>query len=114
MTSPLRNVARRPRRPGRIPPGAARIQLRRDARGLCADGTSLLLRVHPVAQAGLELRLVLPLARAVGEEDQVELEILGVVPVSGAAERLLEVHVPAREPPLRAGPEMPDRVQLAG
>src|SRR5206468_8553906 len=46
--------------------------------------------------------------------DDVEFQILCVVPDGGAAERLLEVDVPTHKGSIRTSPEVPDRMVVAG
>jgi len=66
--------------------------------------------VHPLIE---ELR-VLHDELAIGREDEIELEILGVVPIDGAHEGSLEVDTPAVEHSIRRLPEVPDGVMFAG
>src|SRR5205814_868465 len=85
-----------------------------DSESLGPDVTQLIFRETTLANALLEQLLVLALAAAVRVDDQVELEVLRVVAVAAATERLLQVHVPARVPALGAFPEDPDRARFAG
>src|SRR4051812_36083201 len=101
-----------PERPPRVPPAAAGVELRGDALALRPDRVVLLARVAALAHALLERLDVLPLPLAARRDPDVELEILCVVAFGRTPERLLEVHVPAREVALGTVPEHPDRVRL--
>ena len=105
---------RAPRAPTTDPTSAARVELGGDPPALGPGRLDLLHRVAALVDPLVEHVCVLPLPRAVGRHPDVELEILRVVALGGAAERLLQVHVPARELALGAFPEDPDRVRLAG
>src|SRR5581483_10072063 len=73
----------------------------------------LILREAALRDTHVEQLLVLALDAAVRMEDQVELEILRVVAVGGAPERLLQVEVPAAKFAFRPVPEHPDGVCVA-
>src|SRR5262249_27545368 len=95
------------------PPAAAGVEVGCDSRADGADLGDLPGAEASLADAFLQELVVLPLPAPVGRDDDVELEVLRVVSLGGAAERLLQVDVPAAELPLGAVPEDPDRVRVA-
>ena len=104
---------RRPVGPGRVPPVPACVEL---AAQLVAERTDPPDEVGAEAALGdpvLEHLVVLHHVGAVRRDDDVELEVLGVVADLGAHEVGLQVEVPAGELPLRPRPEVPDRVGVA-
>ena len=117
--SPRGNAARRQaglrreRRPALVPPALAAVEHRAELAPERPDRRDLLLGVAAVADALVELLLVLEAPPPPDREPEVELEVLRVVADRRPPERLLEVQVPAGEAPLGAVPEVPDRVRLS-
>src|SRR4051794_13490460 len=99
--------------PGVVPPAAPGVEVGDESPCFGSRCIGLILREATLADANVEQLVVLQLEPAVGVDDEVELEILRVEAVGAAAERLLEVDVPARERALGAFPEGVDGVGLA-
>src|SRR4029079_10201541 len=98
-TSPLAHTVparrRAPARPAVVPPALARVEQRADAPPFVTRGGGLLGREAPLGDAHVEQLVVLPLPGAVHGNHDVELQILRVEAPAVAAERLLQVDVPA-------------------
>src|SRR5262249_56909274 len=106
---------RAPVRPCVVPPAPTGVEVGGDPGCFTSYRTGLIFREATLSYTGVEQVVVLQHpAGAVGApwQPDVELEILRVVAVGRAPERLLEVEVPAVEVPLRPVPEEPDRIRV--
>jgi hypothetical protein len=103
-----------PERPTVVPPAQTGLELGAEAGAFGTDLRHLRGSPAPALDPRVELLVVLEAPRAVGLDNDVELEVLRVETDRRSAEGLLDVDVPGGELTAGPDPEDPDGVHLAG
>src|SRR5207245_11678989 len=103
-----------PGAPRLVPPALSRLQSRRDAGAFGADRCDLVGRKAAALDPRLQQLVVFEPPGAVGRDHDVELLVVRIDALSRPVQRLLEVHVPARERAFGALAERPHGVGVAG